>query len=1004
MFNSDAGMHEKIEALANALQEMQNQRKIVELDLEKRVLMLESLIEDLKKGKIAPEAGAEPTGLKALEQSLHDLEDISLIERLEVINSRDDLEQFKEEISVMKEKVDLLVDAIEILSDKVTTAAEETEAAEGQETETVTARAPSSPEIEKLAQDVALLKQKIGQLNVLIEGGVPAQTSAGDAENIPNIRFTMRDIEKNFNELVSTVKEYMDLQDKKLGIIIGDIDRFEQIQADINKVRGELEDAQNREERFHQIITTMTNAIKNVEGKEVTFEQKIDEILKNFEKEKVKILQLVREGYDLQVKKFTELDEKTKELSDGLTNEKEKLDLLVDDFETTRNKIIQLVTELNRRQDLDKEFVDYLNISLTTRMEKLDRVEIKKINDLRKEIDSSLKKSNELLSSLEADKNEILKIAEDLFKEHKLSRELIADIEKKSDISLTKTSEHEKVVDKLREELNEERKRILESTKALKEEQTLSKKLIETVISKEKENLKAGMTKEFEKIEGRLKESITANHEQIQKSFEQLKEEKAKLYSLINENVKVDQAKFAAIDDSIEKLKLNLVEAEKAENAKVENALNAIKLLKKDQDITKESIGAQTKEVKFLLSKVQQRNLERFKLVKNETEESIKDISAAVKEIMDKVEHATADADSKFKVAAEMQVKERTKVIDAVDELSKEIESKLDALSAKIEDENEKLGKETHDKYERLNAEVKNEINEMHELARNEKEERQREIKELMDLKGIKELLEGTRKTKAELEKIVNQKELDDFFIHYGEMKILKDSLKEEDRKIEHKIERLKEVVRAFIESTETELNGLKATDVSNKDDIRSGVKTVLKEELADSIENIKEMSNQFKERLKAIKAENEAELMQIKKGLLENMNKVEEMEKKLDIKIAGVKTKLTAELQAADIKAIIEESNKKNIEIISNMQRVIDKSIRQFEQNKQRIDELESVMIEKGMPTTKEGFGTDLKGVNERLARLERENQELKNKLEDIKRAYYRVVTYEHSVPVVIE
>ncbi|MBU4245986.1 MAG: hypothetical protein ABIF85_04055 [Nanoarchaeota archaeon] len=104
--------------------ELKNRIKLVELDIEKRMILIEKAAKEMQKavGDVEQFESSKDSVLEIQEmkKNLREIEDIGLISKLETINNSDKITAATDNIEELNEKIKLLSDAIEILSESKT--------------------------------------------------------------------------------------------------------------------------------------------------------------------------------------------------------------------------------------------------------------------------------------------------------------------------------------------------------------------------------------------------------------------------------------------------------------------------------------------------------------------------------------------------------------------------------------------------------------------------------------------------------------------------------------------------------------------------------------------------------------------------------------------------------------------------------------------------------------------------------------------------------------------
>ena len=107
---------EKLDVILEELRQLKNVNKITELDLEKRIVVMEGALSEIKDSfgsiKNLKDLAQFIKHVDEIKNKLREIEDLSLIEKLESVELKDEFEEMGNTNAVMKEKIDLLVEAV----------------------------------------------------------------------------------------------------------------------------------------------------------------------------------------------------------------------------------------------------------------------------------------------------------------------------------------------------------------------------------------------------------------------------------------------------------------------------------------------------------------------------------------------------------------------------------------------------------------------------------------------------------------------------------------------------------------------------------------------------------------------------------------------------------------------------------------------------------------------------------------------------------------------------
>src|SRR3989338_9131575 len=118
MFDSPikSGKDEKLDVILDELKQLKNVNKITELDLEKRIVILESGLSEIRDllGSINKVQDLKQfiSHMDDIKGRLQEIEDFALIEKLETVELKDEMDSVTGANDTIRKKVDLLVEAV----------------------------------------------------------------------------------------------------------------------------------------------------------------------------------------------------------------------------------------------------------------------------------------------------------------------------------------------------------------------------------------------------------------------------------------------------------------------------------------------------------------------------------------------------------------------------------------------------------------------------------------------------------------------------------------------------------------------------------------------------------------------------------------------------------------------------------------------------------------------------------------------------------------------------
>ncbi len=217
------------EAFTEEVAELKNQVKLVELDLEKRMILLEGSINNLQKsvGSIQNFESSKDAVLQIQEikSELREIEDTGLISKLETISSNDKLTALLENVDVLGNKVKLLSDAIDILSESKSRPMEEAVSSE-------------------VSQNIASMKLETDSLKSAISrmsASVPAPEKISEiSERIKSLEKAGIDLNSELKKVYDAYREKTELLERRIAISAQAPAAPKEVSKDISEMREEI--------------------------------------------------------------------------------------------------------------------------------------------------------------------------------------------------------------------------------------------------------------------------------------------------------------------------------------------------------------------------------------------------------------------------------------------------------------------------------------------------------------------------------------------------------------------------------------------------------------------------------------------------------------------------------------------------------------------------------------------------------------------------------------------
>lgn len=393
---------ERIDNLIGEFREFKNKRKITELDLEKKILTLENIFEKLEKNIEIIQDIENADALKDIKnakETLMTLEDLTIADRLEIIENKESAKDISDKLAIFNNKIDLMSNALKIFDAKI------------KNTNATNTKTTNDSDLVTVLDELSKIKVKIST----IEENKPI----GEKE-FKTIHLEFEKVNGDFAELISSVREEIDIYDKKIENLINEIKCIKDIDSDIGK-------SENKYLGMLNIIKKIQEISKQLELKSNKNEIRIDKLEKNIDTE-----------IDSQINALSE------RLNTKITSSVENMNK-INDSETTLSLIDTKIQDINNRSTQN------INTKVTELNSKLDNI----ISQIENE------KTNTNLKISDA-----MDVAKQLFEKNK-----------KTDINLDNkdTDEIKKEINKLKLELTEQ----IDNIKKIEQNENLQTKINE---------------------------------------------------------------------------------------------------------------------------------------------------------------------------------------------------------------------------------------------------------------------------------------------------------------------------------------------------------------------------------------------------------------------------------------------------------------------------------------------------------------------------------------------
>lgn len=265
-----------IDELSQKIDDLNNQRKLADLDLEKRMLVLESNVKSVRKllGNIKDFEATKDALLQIdeIQKSLRDIEDTSLIERLEGVQSDERLALLEERAKDMKSKIALLSDAIDIL---------------GESKATVPAQASAAPDEKVMLALRSEMESMKGAMSKLAASIVPPQKISEIEASVARNQESVASLINEFKVLAETVRERIDRMDRRLEQQ-KNIEVPEYLMRDIRAIHAEMQQLRSVNSQIVKQVELGANKIVELKSRNEGrtdysgFENGLEDLRKNF--------------------------------------------------------------------------------------------------------------------------------------------------------------------------------------------------------------------------------------------------------------------------------------------------------------------------------------------------------------------------------------------------------------------------------------------------------------------------------------------------------------------------------------------------------------------------------------------------------------------------------------------------------------------------------------------------------------------------------------------------
>ncbi len=461
MFNNSKENDNKgkgIEEFIRDFRDFKNKRKIVELDLEKRIISQEEKLDGITDSiDIIKDISENGTleHIKKASNTMQKLEDLSITDRLEIIQNRENINEFSERIAIFNKKMDLMANALKIFDKKIKEGYGETSSCESKD----------SSDMITVLDEISSIKKAISDFRKMQPIGKKEQE---DMEK------QFDSLRSDFAKLVHSVREELESYDKKTDhTTTKTIESSDKVKIDNDGKKLFNYDIKDKKEII-TLIGKLKEVVKTIEEKDRLDEKSIE---LNFQS---KIDQLREEIVSIR----SELKKKEKDLSNS--QERKSKD-------TTHNEEL--------REDISK---------IDRKIESLE----KSITSINSEMENEAKETNKKLSdAMDAIDEKISKYSKDKSIGEEISKENdnISKAKKRIDSLESSIKEHKEDDDKRYEDI---RKTLKESLQKVNGIDKALERQIENIRKENNESITEHSKSIEDRLEERLKSLIDDNKAQ----------------------------------------------------------------------------------------------------------------------------------------------------------------------------------------------------------------------------------------------------------------------------------------------------------------------------------------------------------------------------------------------------------------------------------------------------------------------------------------------------------
>lgn len=382
MFNQQKpDVEKRLSSLSDELFDIKNQKKLAELDFEKRVVILEDSVNTINKtvgsAKNLKEMKENLNHILNIQSKIREVEDREIIDRLESMQTKDTLSLLEDDVGTMSEKLTLLSDAVQTIGKKT--------------------KGQNIAQKENIAQNIGASSKNLDLLRADIQsvriGKADAESFEALNSKYEDLKKAFLEIDKNFADLASSARNTLKKRDNDLTMVQKKIEDLETIQVKTSLLSTQVDTLRDADKKLEKIVCSLRNQIYITEEKIKPLNAAQELGKKAFKEAGIarKELMDAKNGFEETLKKQrNEFSNTIGAAEDSLKRERMEIQNTCSNIQKEYSKISKNVEDLN--MTLEKRVAK----STTNALEKQTRLQNESIDALKNTTRSVEKRSNEI--------------------------------------------------------------------------------------------------------------------------------------------------------------------------------------------------------------------------------------------------------------------------------------------------------------------------------------------------------------------------------------------------------------------------------------------------------------------------------------------------------------------------------------------------------------------------------------------------------------------------------